>query len=201
MHATDTHRVNPGSFAHIFYHTPHTPDPTAPPEGRADDLLLDDDEDNNKKEEGAGAAAAAAAAAHYRPLEVVSVERRKRGGAGVFGALPATGGGGGMCVCVYIYILYICVYMCVCWSIALVPTCSCTLPHTTKTFVYINTGKWEGPSARARKRQRGADAGGASGREEGSNDGPYDAAQWEFYCDACRYTIERGEVRCVRSGE
>ena len=100
-------------LAHIPYHIPPTPDPTAPPEGRADDLVLDDDEANNKKEEGAGAAAAAAAAAHYRPLEVVSVERRKRGGAGVFGALPATGGGGGVCVGVGVCV-WVCVCVCVC---------------------------------------------------------------------------------------
>lgn len=72
------------------------------------------------------------------------------------------------------------------------PACSCTLPHITQTFMYI--GKWEGPSARARKRQR-REAEAAAG--ESSNDGPYDAVQWEFYCDVCRYTIEKGEIRLV----
>lgn len=64
----------------------------------------------------------------------------------------------------------------------------------------IHTGRWAGPSSATgrhhnnkRPRSGGAPAGGPGG------EGPYDARQWEFYCDACRLTIEKGEVRCVFS--
>ncbi len=58
-------------------------------------------------------------------------------------------------------------------------------------------GKWEGPAARAAKKQRQAE-GAAAAPPSGGSSGPYDAREWEFFCDACAYTIERGEVRCVR---
>lgn len=71
----------------MYVHT----DPTAPPEGRADSHGEEEGEgegNGNGKAGGGGGRVL-----KHQTLEVVSVERRKRG-AGVFGALPATGGGG-----------------------------------------------------------------------------------------------------------